>query len=321
MKVFDFEHIQLLPKRCVVSSRSECNASVILGKYKFKIPLVPANMKTIVNEELSIELAKKGYFYIMHRFDVDISFFIKKARNAGVIASVSVGVKHEWFDIIENLANKDLIPEFITIDIAHGHSESVKEMIYHIRKHMGNKVFVIAGNVATPEGVTDLERWGADATKVGVGPGKVCITRLKTGFGTAGWQLSAVKWCSKAATKPIILDGGIRFNGDIAKSIRFGARMVMTGSLLSGHNESPGKTINIDGKLFKEYFGSASEFNKSENKNIEGMRELVEVKGSIWNTLNHIEQDIQSAISYSGGKELNALKHVNFVLLKNTEGY
>lgn len=321
MKIFDFEHVQLLPKRCIVKSRSECDASVKLGKHTFKIPVVPANMKTIINEELAIELARRGYFYILHRFDIDTIAFVRKMKEFGLVSSISVGVKDEWFATVEELAKLDLIPDYITIDIAHGHADSVKDIIQHIKKHMGDKTFIIAGNVATPDAVQDLERWGADATKVGVGPGKVCITRLKTGFGTAGWQLSAVKWCSKAATKPIIADGGIRFHGDIAKAMRFGATFVMAGSILSGHEENPGTTIEMNGVKFKEYFGSASEFNKGEKKNIEGKKELVELKGSLWDTLAWIEQDIQSAISYAGGKELSALKHVNYVLLKNTEGY
>ena len=321
MKIFDFEHVQLLPKRCIVNSRAECDASVKLGNHTFKIPVVPANMKTVLNEEIALEMAKKGYFYVMHRFDIDTLAFVKKMHDNNVIASISVGVKDEWYPTVEALAKENLIPEYITIDIAHGHAESVKDMIAHIRKHMGNKTFIIAGNVATPDAVNDLERWGADATKVGVGPGKVCITRLKTGFGTAGWQLAATKWCSKAATKPIIADGGIRHHGDIAKAIRFGATMVMAGSILSGHIESPGKTVEKDGVQYKEYFGSASEFNKGIKKNIEGKKELVKVKGSLWDTLNYIEQDVQSAISYAGGKELDSLKHINYILLKSTEGY
>ena len=321
MKVFDFEHVQLLPKRCVVTSRGECDSSIKLGKHKFKIPVVPANMKTIINEEIAMEMARKEYFYVMHRFDIDTVAFVKKMKENNLYASISLGVKEEWYPIVEKLAQEDLIPEFITIDIAHGHAQSMKKIIKHIRRHMGHKTFIIAGNVATPDAVSDLERWGADATKVGVGPGKVCITRLKTGFGTAGWQLSAVKWCSKAATKPIIADGGIRHHGDIAKAVRFGATMVMAGSILSGHIESPGKTIEQDGVQYKEYFGSASEFNKGIKKNIEGKKELVPVKGSLWDTLEYIEQDLQSAISYAGGKSLKSLKHINYVLLKNTEGY
>ena len=321
MKVFDYEDVQLLPKRCIVRSRSECNTSVKLGNYEFKLPIVPANMITIINEELAIDLAKKGYFYVMHRFNFDNVKFVKKMKEMKLISSISVGVQNAHFEEISQLAANGTIPEYITIDIAHGHSHSVKEMIKHIRKEMGDETFVIAGNVATPEAVTDLERWGADATKVGVGPGKVCITRFKTGFGTGGWQLAAVNMCSKAATKPIIADGGIRQNGDLAKSIRFGATMSMAGSILSGHIESPGKTVIVDGEEFKEYFGSASEFNKGEKKHVEGKKELVPAKGSIWETLTEMEQDLQSSISYAGGKTLQSIKKVKYVLVKSNEGF
>jgi GMP reductase len=174
---------------------------------------------------------------------------------------------------------------------------------------------VIAGNVGTPEAVIDLENWGADATKVGIGPGKVCITRMKTGFGTGGWQLSALKWCARVATRPIIADGGIREHGDIAKSIRFGATMVMVGALLAGLEESPGKTVTIEGKRFKEYYGSASDFNKGEYKHVEGKRILEPVKGSLADTLREMEEDLQSAISYSGGKKLLDIRKVNYVIL------
>ena len=125
---------------------------------------------------------------------------------------------------------------------------------------------MIAGNVGTPEAVRELENAGADATKVGIGPGKVCITKIKTGFGTGGWQLAALRWCAKAARKPIIADGGIRTHGDIAKSVRFGATMVMIGSLFAGHEESPGETKVENGIVYKEYFGSASEFQKAKNE-------------------------------------------------------
>ena len=173
----------------------------------------------------------------------------------------------------------------------------------------------LAGNVATPDAVTDLEHWGADATKVGVGPGKVCITRLKTGFGTGGWQLAALKWCARVATKPIIADGGIRSHGDIAKSIRFGASMVMIGSLFAGHEESPGKTVEVDGEMFKEYYGSASDFNKGEYKHVEGKRILEPIKGKLANTLIEMEQDVQSSISYAGGTKLMDIRKVNYVIL------
>ena len=316
--VFDYEDIQLIPAKCIVNSRSECDTTVTLGGHTFRLPVVPANMQTIIDEKIAIYLAENGYFYIMHRFNPEKRVsFIKDMKARGLIASISVGVKEEEYGFIEELAQANLVPEFITIDIAHGHSNAVINIIQHIKKHLPSS-FVIAGNVGTPEAVRELENAGADATKVGIGPGKVCITKIKTGFGTGGWQLAALRWCAKAASKPIIADGGIRTHGDIAKSVRFGATMVMIGSLFAGHEESPGETVEKDGKLFKEYFGSASEFQKGEKKNVEGKKMYVEYKGPLQETLTEMEQDLQSSISYSGGSKLNSIRNVDYVIVKNS---
>lgn len=316
-KVFDYEDIQLIPAKCIVNSRSECDTSVTLGKHTFKLPVVPANMQTIIDEKIAVYLAENKYFYIMHRFEPEKRIsFIKDMHSRGLIASISVGVKEEEYEFVQQLAAEQLSPEYITIDIAHGHSNAVIKMIQHIKTHLPES-FVIAGNVGTPEAVRELENAGADATKVGIGPGKVCITKIKTGFGTGGWQLAALRWCAKAASKPIIADGGIRTHGDVAKSIKFGATMVMIGSLFAGHEESP-ETIEKDGKLYKEYFGSASEFQKGEKKNVEGKKMFVEHKGSLEDTLIEMEQDLQSSISYAGGTKLDAIRTVDYVVVKNS---
>lgn len=317
-KVFDYEDIQLIPGKCIVNSRSECDTSITFGGRTFKLPVVPANMQTIIDEKIATYLAENGYFYIMHRFKPERRIdFIKDMKEKNLYSSISVGVKEEEYDFIEKLKAENLSPEYITIDIAHGHSNAVINMIKHIKKHLP-KSFVIAGNVGTPEAVKELETAGADATKVGIGPGKVCITKIKTGFGTGGWQLAALRWCARAATKPIIADGGIRTHGDIAKSIRFGASMVMIGSLFAGHEESPGETIERDGKLYKEYFGSASEFQKGERRNVEGKKMFVDYKGSLKDTLIEMQQDLQSSISYAGGKKLEAIRTVDYVIVKNS---
>lgn len=314
MEIFDYDNILLLPRKCRVNSRSECDASVTLGGRSFRIPVVPANMKTVVDETICTWMAQNGYFYVMHRFDLDNVVFVRNMLARGLYASISLGVKQADYDTVDRLLAEGLVPDYVTIDIAHGHADSVQKMIGHLKQKLPT-TFVIAGNVATPEAVIDLETWGADATKVGVGPGKVCITKLKTGFGTGGWQLSALKWCARVATKPIIADGGIRDHGDIAKSIRFGASMVMIGSLLAGHEESPGKTVEMDGKRFKEYYGSASDFNKGEYRHVEGKRILEPIKGPLANTLIEMEQDVQSSISYAGGTRLLDIRKVNYVIL------
>jgi len=314
MEIFDYDNILLLPRQCRVESRSECDTGIDFGGRRFKLPVVPANMKTVVDEHITETLAANGYFYVMHRFDLDNVAYAKAMRDKGLYVSISSGVKQADRDMIDRLAAEGVGADYITIDIAHGHAESVRQMIDYIKQRLP-QTFIIAGNVGTPEAVIDLENWGADATKVGIGPGKVCITRLKTGFGTGGWQLSALKWCARVATKPIIADGGIRHHGDIAKSVRFGASMVMVGSLFAGHEESPGKTVEVDGQLYKEYFGSASDFNKGEYKHVEGKRILEPVKGKLADTLREMREDLQSSISYAGGRQLGDLRRVNYVIL------
>ena len=318
MPVFDYEDIQLVPNKCIVKSRSEIDTRIKFGPMTFNIPVVPANMQTVIDEKLAVWLAQNGYFYIMHRFDEDERLpFVKRMHDQGLFASISVGVKPKEHELIDELAAQNLVPEYITIDIAHGHSDTVIEMIKHINQAMPG-VFVIAGNVGTPEGVRELENAGADATKVGIGPGKACITKLKTGFGTGGWQLAAVRLCAKAASKPIIADGGIRNNGDIAKSVRFGASMVMIGSMFAGHEETPGEVVEQDGQKYKVYYGSASQYQKGQYKNVEGKKLLVPYRGHISDTLREMQEDLQSSISYAGGKELMSLRKVDYVIVKNS---
>ncbi|HZG73950.1 MAG TPA: IMP dehydrogenase, partial [Chondromyces sp.] len=159
--VFDYEDIQLIPAKCIVDSRSECDTSVTLGGRTFKLPVVPANMQTIIDEKIAIYLAENNYFYIMHRFKPEQRIdFVKDMKSRGLYASISVGVKDEEYEFIQQLADKQLSPEYITIDIAHGHSNAVINMIQHIKKHLPES-FVIAGNVGTPEAVRELENAGA----------------------------------------------------------------------------------------------------------------------------------------------------------------
>lgn len=316
-EVFDYKDVRLVPGRCIVKSRSEIDVSAKLGHRTFKLPVIPANMSTIIDEKLAEVLAKDGYFYVMHRFDVDPVEFVENFNKKGLFTSISLGIQKVDYEHIDNLAAKGLSPNYITVDVAHGYSDSVIDVVKYIKEKLPNS-FVIAGNVGTPEGALALEAAGADAAKTGIGPGSMCLTSPNTGFGTRDWQLSAVYEISKVLTKAVVIaDGGIKEYGDIAKSIAFGADFIMIGGMFSGHTESPGEVFtNPDGSKVKAFFGSASEHQKGEKKNVEGKKELVPYKGPISETLRTFKENLQSSVSYVGGDKLLDLRSADYVLVK-----
>jgi len=318
MKTFDFKDVMLVPRKSFITSRSEADTKITLGKISFEIPVVPANMSTIIDKGLAEYLASNNYFYVMHRFDVDPVEFVKDFNEKGLFTSISLGIKEDDYKHVDNLSKLNLAPDYITVDVAHGHSDTVIDVIKYISKHLPDS-YIIAGNVGSVEGALDLEEAGAHCIKVGVAPGFVCTTGPNTGFGTRGYQLSAVEKISEALqSADVIADGGIRHYGDIAKAIALGADMVMVGSMFAGHDESPGEIIEEEnGEKVKAYFGSASEFQKGEKKYVEGRKAFVPYKGAISETLRTIRENLQSSISYAGGKELLDLRNVEYVLLDN----
>jgi GMP reductase len=169
------------------------------------------------------------------------------------------------------------------------------------------ETFLIVGNVATSEAVEEIESWGADAIKVGIAGGSVCITKNKTGVHRP--MVSTVLDCSNVAKVPIVADGGIIEHGDIAKALACGATMVMAGSLFAGYDQSAGNIIEIDDRMYKEYYGSASKYNKNEYKNVEGKKILIQYKGDMSKLLIELKEDLQSSISYVGGTKV---EHLNF---------
>ena len=301
-----YSDVFLIPNHCKIKSRKEADTSVKLGKNTFKIPIVPANMVCSIDEYLAHKLAKNNYFYIYHRFG-DTLNFSKNTKKENLTISISVGVGNKDILLLKQLKSEDIEPDYITIDIAHGHADSVLTMIDEI-KSIFPQVFVIAGNVATAEGVLFLEKGGADATKVGIGQGKACTTKLKTGFTVP--MFTCVLECTHVNQKPIIADGGIEHNGDIAKAIVAGATMVMAGGMFAKLIESPAP--RIDNKI--QYYGSASDQNKlrtgSSQTNIEGATIDLNCEYVTYlEKLKEIEEDLQSAISYAGGTKLKDLTH------------
>lgn len=166
MEVFDYDDIQLIPNKNIIKSRRDADTSVKFGPMTFKIPVVPANMETVINDDLAVWLAQNGYFYIMHRFQPEKrESFVKIMHSKKLYASISVGIKPEEYEFIDQLVADNQKPEYITIDVAHGHSDYVIQMIHYIKEQLPES-FLIAGNLGTPEAVREIENAGADATKL-----------------------------------------------------------------------------------------------------------------------------------------------------------
>ena len=314
MNELHYDDVLLLPSKAVVDSRSEVDVTQMLGSYQFKLPIVPANMKTVIDVDLAKWLADNGHFYVMHRFGISITDFINQMD--GRYLSISIGVNQESYELLHSLrtSGSDFYPDFVTIDIAHGHCNKMKEMLRFL-KNTFPETFVIAGNVCTVEGTKFLNHYGANAIKVGIASGHVCITKLQTGFSRP--QFSAVQECAKVSKVPVIADGGVQNNGDIAKALVAGARMVMVGSLLAGFDESPGKKIVYpDGRMVKEYFGSASEDNKGRKEHVEGRKIEIPYRGSIVDKYKEIEESLRSSVSYAGGDSLSVFHTVKWVTQK-----
>lgn len=311
---FDYDDINLIPRYSVVDSRSECDTSVKIGKHKFKNPVIPANMESVISESVAIELAKNNYFYIMHRFGTDNIEFVKKMKELKLISSISIGVNNDSYDILDQLVIQNLVPDYITIDIAHGHCKKMKRMLKHIKDTLKLNCFVIAGNVSSIEGTRDLDLWGADAIKVGISPGSACTTGPTTGFGSRNIQASVVYECHRATQKLIIADGGIKSPADITKSIVLGASLIMVGGMLSALTDSPGRIVEIDGTKYKEFYGSASARQGNKTSRIEGTVKLNKLKNAtLVEYLDYLTECLQSSISYGGGKELSDLKSVRWI--------
>jgi IMP dehydrogenase len=219
--------------------------------------------------------------------------------------------------------------DFIVIDTAHGDSKNVIEAVKNIKRKYD--IFVIGGNVATPEGTKRLVDAGADAVKVGVGPGSICTTRVIAGVGVP--QFSAVLWCAEEAAKtgtPVIADGGIKYSGDIVKALTAGAHTVMLGNLFAGLRESPGREIIYEGRIFKQYRGMGSigaikkgsgdryQMSDSEEPVPEGIEGRVPYRGELKPFLHQLVMGLRKGMGYCGCRNLEELRRYrNFVKMSS----
>ena len=320
-----FDDVTLAPKYSEILP-SEVNTSVNLTKnLKLKIPIFSSAMDTVTESNMAIAIGKAGGIGVIHR-NLDIQkqiLEIKKVKKQKLLVGAAVGASIAEFDRAKAILKEGV--DLIVVDTAHGHTKKVGEIVKYIKKIKGKNIALCAGNIATPEAAKFLIKLGVDILKVGIGPGSICTTRLVAGIGVP--QLSAilsVRNGLKNNNVKIISDGGIKYSGDLAKAFAAGADAVMIGSLFAGTDETPGKLIKKNGKLFKSFRGmgsvgamnkgSADRYFQTKQKDTskyvpEGVEGFVKYKGDVRSIIFKLIGGLKSSMGYLGSKEIVKLRN------------
>lgn len=316
-----YDDVLLVPKYSRVFSRNQVSLKTkITPNIEISLPLISINMESVTGVEMAKAMSKAGAISFYPRFappDTQAKE-VKQILEAGCRVIPAVGIKDHEIERVKKLVKVGV--KAITIDVAHGHLVSAINFLKNIKKKYP-KLEVISGVIATYEGACDLFKAGADAVRVGVGPGTICTTREVTGSGVP--QISATMDVYKAGlefNRPVITDGGTKTVGDIVKALAAGANAVVAGSQFAGADEAPGELLEINGKKFKRYNASTSATEKlkqykkhSADKSteyiyyVEGVEAMVNYKGPVKRVLAMMERGIRSGLSYSGAFNIHEL--------------
>ncbi|MFO7578515.1 MAG: GMP reductase [Pelovirga sp.] len=330
-----FKDVLIRPKRSTMKSRAQVNLErefrfLHSGHLWRGIPVIAANMDTVGTFELAAVLARAGLLTAIHKhysLEQWTRFLAEQEDNIGEHIMVSTGTSDHDFSQLRVILAQHPQLQFICIDVANGYAETFVDFVRQCRDSFPGKT-IVAGNVVTGEMVEELILSGADIVKVGIGPGSVCTTRVKTGVGYP--QLSAVIECADAAHGlggRIISDGGCVNAGDVAKAFGGGADFVMLGGMLAGHDESGGELVERDGRQYKlfygmssstameKYVGSVAEYRASEGKTVE-----VPYRGPVADTVRDILGGVRSTCTYVGAAALRELtKRTTFIRVQEQE--
>ena len=311
----NYSDIILKSQKCIVSSRSECDISTEIAGKPINSPVFCANMKSILTQDICKIFDDAGWFHVYHRIGgiYDIFDYAVRANNEKwKFVSISVGIKPQDEILLKKIEQYKLRLDSITIDIAHSWSNKT-EGIIKLCKSLFPDTYLIVGNGDSPEWITWLENLGVDCAKLNVGVSASCRTRQYTGFGST--TITDLEKCANAAKNiKIISDGGLTTDkngevwiGDVAKAIRFGADFVMSGALFKNCLDNPA--------IQNGYFGNASRKAKGDN-HVEGAHLNVETNLlTTTKMIKLIEESLKSSVSYSGGSQLEDLRHIDYQIL------
>jgi IMP dehydrogenase len=316
-EAFTFDDVLLVPAYNHYESRQHVDTSVTdrTGRLTLQLPILTANMDTVTESAMANFIASKGGMGVLHRL-MSVERNVEEFRRCTAPTFVSVGTSEEELQRAEAL--RDAGASHFVVDVAHGHARYVGKTLKKLRGLLPNAC-IMAGNVATYAGADYLASVGADIVKVGIGPGSVCTTRVKTGHGIP--QLTAIQDCARC-DRSIVADGGIRYPGDVVKALAFGADFVMIGGLLAGTRPTPGaKVQDAGGRWVKSYRGMASREVADEHhggiaewKTAEGVSTTVPYREDEELILADLVGGLRSGLTYAGSKNIRELQRkLNYV--------
>lgn len=306
----DYSDVFIIPQYSSVKTRKEVDTSFTFGTketgfYDIAIPAISSPMDTITESKMAIAMFKGGGFGALHRF-MSIQENIQQYRNvklANAECFVSVGVQEEAKERFKALYSAGA--RWFIIDIAHGHSSNMRNMLSWVRDTYGDGVFIVAGSVATADAIVALEDWGANVIRCGIGNGGNCITKNVTGVTVP--IFSSLQECCDIAKVPIIADGGFRELGDVCKAVAIGASFIMSGRFFAGCDECPETAFSKDGKAHYRGMASTSAMLKIKEGTLpvpEGIESTLEKKGPVVKVLNEIQGALQSSMSYTNATSI-----------------
>ena len=309
-----YDDVLLVPQYSDIRSRQEIDVGTNLGgrwsrPIRLHLPVISSPMDTVTGPAMANAMNKAGGMGIIHRYcSTDEQARMIRKVNRGIKAA-AIGVTGDYHDRAKALVAMGT--KVLCVDVAHGHHVLMESALKQLRDTFGDTVHIMAGNVATLDGINALSDWGADSVRCNIGGGSICSTRIQTGHGHPGLQ--TVVDCAKTDRDvTIIADGGIRNSGDIVKALAAGADCVMVGSLLSGTSETPGEIIYIDGEPHKTCRGMASEEAQKDWRgsasSLEGISTVLPSKGTVKNVLYSLDKGIRSGFSYTGARTLIELQ-------------
>lgn len=319
-----YDDVLLKPQYSDIKSRSEIDiSSDLTNGVVLRLPMLSSPMDTISEGAMGNAMGFSGASAIIHRYNTIQEQLIELNKvESPCMIGAAIGISGDYIErataMVEAGAN------FLCVDVAHGHHIMMKKVLRELRTLFGSDYHIMAGNVATLEGINDLADWGADSVRCNIGGGSICSTRIQTGHGLPGLQ--TIIECAKTDRDvKIIADGGIKNSGDIVKALAAGADAVMVGSLLAGTKETPGDISRDDhGHTWKEYRGMASkeaQINwRGKYSSFEGISSKVPYRGPIRNVLEDLEIGIRSGFSYSGARNLKQLQSKAQFLVQTSSG-